>query len=70
MVTAECRGSAISLVGVNPSADGYAVEVNNRGPEELEIHFEGRGDEDGKETELRAECRGGVPAFDVSVGDD
>ena len=69
MLTAECRGSAISLVGVNPSADGYAAEVKDRGPEELEVRFEGRGDEDGNETEVTARCQGGVPSFSVQVDD-
>ena len=70
MVTGECRGSAISLVGVNPSPDGYVAEVDDRGPEKLEVHFEGRGDQDGKETEINAECQGGVPVFDASVSND
>lgn len=70
VVTAECRASAISLVGASASADGYVVEVNDRGPEKLEVHFEGRGGEDGNETEVRAECRGGIPTFSVKTDSD
>lgn len=68
LVIAECRGSAVSLVSY--SADpGFRVEVGNDGPEELEVHFEGQGEE-GRETELKAECADGTPEFDVSSSDD
>ncbi len=62
MVTARCRGAAVSLVSAQPDA-GFAVEVGDRGPEQLEVKFEGREDESGRHTELRAVCAGGVPRF-------
>ncbi|MBS45935.1 MAG: hypothetical protein CMH83_22735 [Nocardioides sp.] len=65
VVTVECRGAAASLVGAQPSADGYYVEVKDRGPGRVEVEFEGRGDEDGAETRVRAECVGGTPTFEV-----
>lgn len=68
LVIAECRGSAVALVSY--SADpGFRVEVGDRGPEQLEVHFEGQGEE-GRETELKAACVAGVPEFDVSSIDD
>ncbi len=68
LVIAECRRSAISLVSY--SADpGFRVEVGDPGPEHLEVHFEGQGEE-GRETELKADCVAGVPEFDVSSIDD
>ena len=69
LVIAECRRSAISLVSY--SADpGFRVEVGDPGPEHLEGHFEGQGEE-GRETELKADCVAGVPEFEVDTsGDD
>lgn len=68
LVIAECRGAAISVVSY--SADpGFRVEVGDGGPEKLEVHFEGQGEE-GRETELKAACAGGVPEFDVDSRDD
>ena len=66
---AECRGAAISVVSY--SADpGFRVEVGDGGPEKLEVHFEGQGEE-GRETELKARCESGTPVFEVDTsGDD
>lgn len=69
-LTVECRGAAISLVGAYPSADGWAVEVKDRGPERVEAEFEGRGDQDGDETRVRAECVSGVPRFEAQAETD
>ena len=46
--------------------NGYRIEVDKRGPDEVRVEFEGQGDSDGR-TEVRAECQGGVPVFDVEV---
>lgn len=72
-VTARCLRSRISLVSASP-ADGWRMEVDQRGPEQVRVHFE-RGEtddesesesEDGeREAEVHAGCRGGVPRFQV-----
>ena len=66
----ECRGSAVSLVGAYPSADGWVVEVKDRGPERVEAEFEGRGEQEGAETRVRAECVSGVPEFEERAESD
>lgn len=60
-VSAECRGSRISLQAAQADA-GFAVQVDERGPEEVHVHFEGREDE-GRESEVEGRCRDGVPVF-------
>lgn len=69
-LTVECRGATIALVGAYPSADGWAVEVKDRGPERVEAEFEGRGDQEGAETRVRAECVSGVPRFEAQTETD
>jgi hypothetical protein len=59
-VTARCKDAVISLVAATP-ADGYRVEIKDRGPVQLSFEFE-RGEAD-KETRLRATCVDGHPAF-------
>lgn len=68
LVIADCRGSAISLVSSSADA-GFRVEVKGRGPEELELDFEGQGDE-GRETEVRAHCESGIPVFEADTTGD
>lgn len=69
LVIADCRGSAISLVSSSADA-GFRVEVKGRGPEELELDFEGQGEE-GRETQVKARCESGIPVFEVdTTGDD
>lgn len=65
VVTVECRGGAIALVGAYPSADGYVVEVKDRGPDRVEVEFEGRSEQEGAETRVRAECGAGGPVLEV-----
>jgi len=60
-VVAECTGNRIRLVAAQPDG-GFAVEVGNRGPEEVEVKFDGRGDEE-RESEVHAVCAGGTPRF-------
>ena len=62
VVTARCRGAVVSLVAAQPDP-GFAVEVGDRGPDALEVKFEGREDEGGRQTELHAGCVAGVPRF-------
>lgn len=68
VVTTRCAGSVISLVRAVPSADGYRVEVKDNGPREVEVEFEGRGQETEQETRVRAECVGGAPRYRVDRG--
>ena len=60
-VVAECSAPTIRLVAAQPEG-GFAVDVGSRGPEEVEIKFEGRGEEE-RESEVHAVCVGGVPRF-------
>ena len=65
VVTTRCTGSRIELAGASASADGYVVEVDDRGPGRVRVEFEGRGDETVPETRVEARCVGGVPSYDV-----
>lgn len=69
VVTTRCTGARIELAGAAASADGYVVEVKDRGPDRVEVEFEGRGDETVPETLVRAECVDGVPQFTDRVED-
>ncbi|MGK2875543.1 MAG: hypothetical protein ACSLEW_07860 [Nocardioides sp.] len=64
-VSVECRGQEISLVAAQADA-GFVVEVDHRGPDEVKVAFEGQGEE-GRETEVSAECRAAVPEFEVDA---
>jgi hypothetical protein len=68
VVTVQCRGRAVSLVGAQPSADGYTVDVEEAGPERIEVELKQGGD-DGGETRVRATCSDGVPVIDVELDD-
>jgi hypothetical protein len=46
------------------------VEVKDRGPERVEAEFEGRGEQEGAETRVRAECVSGVPEFEERAESD
>ena len=60
-VTVLCDGSSISLQAASP-ANGYSVEVRERGPEDVDVRLES----EDEETDVEAECGGGRAAFDVS----
>ena len=62
IVTAECTGSAISLVSLLP-ADGYKYEQDDRGPDELRVEFETF--DERSRTRVEASCHNGVPEFAV-----
>ena len=65
-VTAECRGSTITLVA--KSADpGFVVDERDVSADEIRVTFEGQGSES-RETEVRARCEAGVPVFEASAG--
>ncbi len=42
------------------------TEVNDTGPQRVEVEFEGSGENDA-ETRVRAECVNGEPSFDVDT---
>ncbi len=65
-VVTECTGSRIELRGAQANP-GWRVQVEERGPEEVSVHFEQGGD--GAEAEVRARCTGGEPRYEAS-GDD
>jgi hypothetical protein len=65
-VVVECTGSRIRLVAAQPDG-GFAVQVGNRGPEEVEVAFHGRGEEE-RESEVHAVCVGGTPRFAAESG--
>lgn len=69
VVTTRCTGSRIELAGASASADGYVVEVEDRGPERVRVEFEGRNDETVPETRVEARCVGGRPAYSVRSRD-
>ena len=62
-VTATCRGQRIKLDAAVP-ADGFTVEVGNRGPETLEIEFHQTRDE--SEFQVKGTCSGAGPRFVVA----
>lgn len=64
-VAASCTGNAVSLRSAQP-ADGWRVEVKDRGPEHIEVSF--RSGE--QETEVKVVCSGGVPVVEVDDGED
>lgn len=61
-----CRGDRAELDAAQPDP-GYRVRVRDRGPDRVEVEFEGQ---DGAETRVRAECVSGEPRFEVDVDDD
>jgi hypothetical protein len=66
-VVVRCRGPVASLAAATP-ADGWAVEVADRGPERVEVELR-RDDPDGR-ARLRAECVRGIPGFTVDTALD
>lgn len=76
-VVASCTGTKISLVAAQPNT-GWRVEVGDRGPEKLEVHFELSEEDDdrhddrlasralGTEAEVQARCVGGSPSFSLN----
>jgi hypothetical protein len=63
-VAVVCRGAAVSLDSAQPDS-GFTIEVHERGPQRVEVRFEGRDEESDEESRVRATCRAGVPAFEV-----
>ena len=69
-VTVRCVGRRASLVSATP-ADGWRMEVKDRGPDRVRVELESRGesgeayDGDSDKADVRAECLGGSPRFRV-----
>ena len=61
-VTAKCRGVTISFMSAQPDR-GFAVEVGDKGPVTVEVHFTGHEDQSGRQSEVTARCLAGVPRF-------
>lgn len=57
-VLVRCTGSVADLRSATPS-DDYRVDVESRGPREIEVKFKGGG----SEIKVKAKCDEGVPRF-------
>ena len=66
-VSIRCTGTTILLRIAQPD-NGWRVEVNSSGPQNVDLNFRGGADDNGPETQVRAACASGTPAF--SVGTD
>ena len=55
-----CSGGDVSLQAASPS-NGYAVDVRERGPDEVEVRLES----DDAETRVEATCQAGTARFSV-----
>lgn len=67
VVTVRCIGARVELGGAAVTASGYAVEVNRRGPQVVEVEFHQR--PDGRDTRVVARCRDGSPVFAATTDD-
>lgn len=65
-VVVTCRGELAELDAAQPDS-GYQVEVRDRGPDEVEVDFEGQGVEEDADTRVEATCVSGEPRFDADV---
>ena len=65
MVVVVCRGAAAELGPTRPDT-GFMTEVNDTGPQRVEVEFEGSGENDA-ETRVRASCVDGEPSFEVDT---
>jgi hypothetical protein len=63
-VVVRCDGEAIALQAATP-ADGYEVEVDEGGPEEVKVEFES----DEADAEVEAACAGGTAQFHAEEDD-
>ena len=63
-VVVQCNGDAIALQAATP-ANGYTVEVDEGGPEEVKVEFES----EETDAEVEAMCAGGTAQFDAEEDD-
>jgi hypothetical protein len=66
-VTARCVGSRISLVSASPN-NGWRIDVEGRGPQEVEVEFETGGDNE-RRTKVEGRCADGIPRFEAETDD-
>jgi hypothetical protein len=59
----------VSLVAAQPES-GYAVEVENRGPDRLVVEFSGRSGGEVDQVVVTATCVKGAPVFASSRDDE
>ncbi|MGZ5416378.1 MAG: hypothetical protein ACXWDI_04295 [Nocardioides sp.] len=64
LVAVRCEDARATLKSASPN-NGYRVEVEKRGPEEIEVKFESAS----RELNVDARCANGVPRFDVEADD-
>lgn len=64
-VVVACTDARVELRSATPS-DDWRVQVDKRGPEEVEVDFERTGEAEG-EVKVDARCRDGVPRFSVET---
>lgn len=62
-VTASCRGEQVALESASPS-NGWRVEVDERGPDRVEVTFEQQDSEE-SEVRVRVRCVGAQPRFRI-----
>ena len=62
-MTVRCVGRTASLRSAQP-ADGWAVHVEENGPEQVKVQFTSSGQR--REIEVEAECSDGTPVFSTS----
>lgn len=65
-VVVTCRRDEAELDAAQPDS-GYQVEVRDRGPDEVEVDFEGQGADQDADTRVQATCESGEPRFDADV---
>lgn len=65
-VGVRCAGAAASLRFAQP-ADGWAVSVDDDGPDRVRVRFSSAAER--REIEVEAECSGGTPVFTTSDDD-
>jgi len=63
-VSVRCTGATILLRFAQPD-NGWRVEVDKSGPEEVEVSFRNGDDDAGSQTQVRALCETDTPAFRV-----
>ena len=63
VVVVVCRGAVAELGPASPDT-GFAIDVDDTGPDRVQVEFEGQGDNDA-ETRVRAWCVDGEPTFEV-----
>jgi hypothetical protein len=64
-VSVRCTGASILLRIAQPD-NGWRVEVDNAGPDQVHVTFRSGDEEEGGGTQVTAVCAMGTPAFTVA----